>query len=294
MKKIIFAIMRFSGLTYLFREFVQKYKTTIILLHDIDVTTAEMTFEYLKKKYALISLDTYIHAVKNRTKLPPKAMVITFDDGHIVNYELLPIIKKLNIPVTIFLCASIIDTNRQFWFQYNELPMSAEKLKKKKNHERLKILKKAGFDKNHEYDSASALQRKHIEEMRSYINFQAHAMYHPIFPKCDDDEVRTEIFGTKEVLENKFGLAINAIAYPNGDYCDRTIKLSKEAGYQCGLTVEYGFNDQESDLFTLKRLGLDDSYGKNELIAKASGLWDFIKTRNGRKQTVGKTEKVVS
>ncbi|WP_273566623.1 hypothetical protein [Maribacter halichondriae] len=49
MKKIIFAIMRFSGLAYLFHEFVQKYKTTIILLHDIDVTTAEMTFEYLKK-----------------------------------------------------------------------------------------------------------------------------------------------------------------------------------------------------------------------------------------------------
>ncbi len=221
-------------------------------------------------------------------------MVITFDDGHIGNYELLPIIKKLNIPVTIFLCASIIDTNRQFWFQYDELPMSAEKLKKKKNNERLKILRKAGFDKNHEYDSASALQRKHIEEMRPYVNFQAHAMYHPIFPNCDDEEVRTEIFGTKEALENKFGLEINAIAYPNGDYCERTIRLSKEAGYQCGLTVEYGFNDLESDLFILKRLGLDDSYDKNELIAKVSGLWDFIKTRNGRKQTVGKTEKVVS
>ncbi len=294
MKKIIFAIIRYSGLALLFREVVQRRKVTILLLHDIGLDTAKMTFEYLKKKYKLISLDTYLDAVKNKTELPPKSMVITFDDGHIGNYELLPIIKKLNIPVTIFLCAAIIDTHRQFWFQHEGLPMSAEKLKKEKNDERLKILRKAGFDKNHEYDSASALQRNHIEEMRAHVNFQAHAMHHPIFPKCDDEEVRNEIFGTKEALENNFGLQINAIAYPNGDYCERTIRLTKEAKYQCGLTVGYGFNDHNSDLFTLKRLGLPDSYDKNELIGKACGLWDFIKTRNGRKQTVGKTEKVVS
>ncbi|HRV84191.1 MAG TPA: polysaccharide deacetylase family protein, partial [Saprospiraceae bacterium] len=74
-----------------------------------------------------------------------------------------------------------------------------------------------------------------------------------------------------------------AIAYPNGDYSDRTVEMSRNSGFQCGVTVDYGFNSMTSDPYRLKRLSINDTGDLNELIVKSSGLWGFLKTRNGKK-----------
>ena len=90
-------------------------------------------------------------------------------------------------------------------------------------------------------------------------------------------------------LEKDFDLIINAIAYPNGDYSNRDIKLVKKAGYKCGLTVDFGYTSKNTDLFRLKRLSINDSIDLKEIIVKASGLWAFFKTRNGKRQAYGST-----
>ena len=89
----------------------------------------------------------------DKSKIPRKALIITFDDGHIRNYEILPVINKYNIPVTIFLCSSIINTNRHFWFRYKNQPIETSKLKKESNKERLEMLSKAGFEQDKEFDN---------------------------------------------------------------------------------------------------------------------------------------------
>ena len=91
------------------------------------------------------------------------------------------------------------------------------------------------------------------------------------------------------MLESKFSLTINAIAYPNGDFSERDIRMSKEAKYRCGLTVDYGYNTSKTDLFRIKRLDTNDTDDINELIAKTSGGMGFFKRRNGRRQKVGFT-----
>ena len=289
MKKWIFKVLRFSGLPYLVRELVQKNKVTILLYHDINKEDAEKNFAYLSKNYNIISLDNFLDAVENRRTLPPKALVITFDDGHIGNYALLPVVKTLNVPVTIFLCAAIVGTDRHYWFNHEHPKYSNEQLKKKSNRERLKILYETGFDREREYEDKQALTTEQIKGMMDTINLQAHALFHPILPNCSDEEAKAEIIDTKALLENKFGLKINAIAYPNGDYSERDIALTKEAGYRCGLTVDYGYNTLYTDLFRLKRLDTNDTSDLNELIVKASGVWGFFKTGNGRRQKVGLT-----
>ena len=95
-------------------------------------------------------------------------------------------------------------------------------------------------------------------------------------------------------MEKEYGLKIDSIAYPNGDYSDRDIALAKEAGYECGVTVDFGYNTPRTDLFRLKRLSVNDTANFDELAVKASGVWQFFKTKNGRKQGFGwnaKTEK---
>lgn len=292
MRKLLFKIMRFSLLPLFFRELLQKNKVTILLFHDISKETAEQTFNYLSKKYNIIHLNDFIEAIYKRDikKIPKKALIITFDDGRIRNYELLPVIKKYNIPVTIFLCASIINTNRHFWWKFDNQQISTSQFENKSNKERLKILSTMGFEQDKEFDEPQALQKTHIDEMKPYINMQSHTMFHPILPKCDFDEAIKEIINSKEILESEYKLKINAIAYPNGDYSERDILFVKEAGYKCSVTLDFGFNTIMTNILRLKRLSVNDTNDISELIVKASGIWAFFKTRNGRKQKFGLTK----
>jgi hypothetical protein len=94
------------------------------------------------------------------------------------------------------------------------------------------------------------------------------------------------------VLCRQYGLAINAISYPHGDYSDRDIALCRQAGYDCGITVDFGFNTVNTDRFRLKRLSINDTNDINELIVKASGLWDWVRTILGKNREFGWTDDV--
>lgn len=291
-RRFVFRILRYSLLPVLFREFAQKKRVTILLFHNISVETAEQTFRFLTKKYNIISLDNYlkIRSKKTTGSLPAKAVVITFDDGFKQNFELIPVLKKYNIPTTIFLCAGLVNTNRHFWFEENKSSYSTEALIKMANEEKLKVLSEVDFTPEKEYDTPQVLSKKQINEMKETLSFQSHGLFHPCLPKCSEEEAKNEIVNSKRFFEEEYGMEINAFAYPNGDYSAREIKMAKEAGYECGLTVDFGFNTHSTDLFRLKRICVNDADDLNELIVKASGLWDFFKTGNGRWQKHGFSE----
>lgn len=292
LKKIIFKLIRLSGLPHLTRELIQKDKVTILLFHNIESKVAQKNFHSLSQIYNIINLQDFIEATKSKAKekLPPKALIITFDDGHIGNYKILPQIKEFKIPVTIFLCAGLIDSKRHFWFKFEHPDVSISHLKKLTTQDKLKELQKAGFSLSKEFPTPQALSKKQIIEMKPFVDFQSHTIFHPILPRCTDEEAQNEIFKSKEILENQLGLKIMAISYPNGDYSDRDIELCKKSGYQCGITVDCGFNDLDTDLFKLKRLSVNDTDNPDELIVKASGVWAFFKTFNGLVQKYGHTK----
>lgn len=294
MKKLLFKALRYCGIPAFFRECIQKNKVTILLFHDISAEVAEQNFSFLMRHYHIIDLNDFIDACEQKApdKLPPKALIITFDDGHIGNYELLPVIKKLKIPVTIFVCSSLVDTNRHFWFKHLNGSFSPAPMKRLPNQERLRRLSEKGFKQDKEYDVPQALNKEQMAEMRPFVNLQSHTKFHPCLPTCNDLEAREEIFHSKEVLTGDYGLPIQVISYPNGDYSDRDIRLSKEAGYKCGITLDFGFNTIHTDLFKLKRLSVNDTADLNELSVKASGFWGFVKTRNGSRQPFGYTRMV--
>ncbi len=289
MKKLFYKILRYSGLVFFFREVIQRNKVTLLLYHDLSREAAEKTFPYLKKHYNVIPLNDFVAACqsKNGKNLPKKALIITFDDGHLGNYHLLPLVREMKLPVTIFLCAGIINTHRHYWFMYNHPDISKSKLKRVSNQERLKILRGFGFTPDREFQTPQAMNRQQVLELKNDFDLQAHTMSHPCLPRCNSEEAREEIFKSKQVLEQDYGLKIDSIAYPNGDYSDRDLALVKEAGYACGVTVDYGFNTVHSDLFRLKRLSVNDTANLDELAVKASGVWQFFKTKNGKKQGYG-------
>jgi poly-beta-1,6-N-acetyl-D-glucosamine N-deacetylase len=276
LRQAVFKIVLYTGLPFLFREIIQKNMVTVILFHDLEKSAAEKAFSYLVRKYNIIRLSDYVKAIekKDKSSIPPKALIITFDDGLIKNYDLAETLKNLNVPVNIFLCASIVGTRRHFWDKDQSIPIS--KLKQITNAERLSYLSGLGFKQDKEFDSIQALQKEQIEEMKKIIDFQSHTLFHSILPKCTREESRAEIYNSKEILEKDFNLNIYALSYPNGDYSERDIRLAKEAGYRCGITVDFGFNTTQTDAFKIKRLCMGDNGDLNELAAKASGAWGFL------------------
>lgn len=296
LRNLMYKIVRFSGLPFLFREILQRKKVSIVMLHDPAPDMAARTFRFLARHYNIISLHEFLEARRagDAGRLPDKALIITLDDGHIGNYRLLPVIKELGIPVTIFLCAGIIDTKRHYWFQYEHPGLSKPALKQMTNRERLDALAKAGFRPEQEWAAPRALNATQIREMAPCVNFQGHTVFHPCLPKCDDAEAFHEIAGCREILEQNFHLNINALAYPNGDYSERDIELLKQSGYTCAITVDYGFNTIHTDPYRLRRLSLDDTDNTDAVCVKASGAWTYLLNRLGRRRATGLMEAVAT
>lgn len=278
MSKIIYKALRYSGIAWLWRETIQRRKVTFLLFHDMTANDAKRNFAYLKRHYNIIGLQEYLDAVRNGANLPPKSVVITFDDGHISNRYMVPVIQEMKIPVTIFLCSAIVGTHRHFWFRHSdEVRTQVESLKTIHNTQRLEILGQYGCDPQQEYTDVQALQDDDISEMTPWVDFQSHTCTHPILPQCDDTVAREEISESKVQLEQRYGLKINALSYPNGDYSERDILLAKEAGYECGVTVDVGYNSIHTNMFRLKRFSVNDATSTDELMVKASGCYAIMK-----------------
>lgn len=275
----VFTLIRYTGLPLIIRETLQRRKVTIILFHDINPIKADICFRELGKRYNIIPLEQYISARKKGSlkDLPPKSLIMTIDDGKRNNYALKELLDKHNVPITIFLCAAIVGTNKHFWFSHDMNGYNIEKLKKISNQQRLDFQKKYGFEQDKEYEDRQALSKKEIEELANKVDFQSHTLYHPILPECDDEEAYQEIAHSKELLETCYGMDISVLSYPNGDYGRREIDFAKKAGYECAITVDPGYNDLTTDLYKLKRFSIGDNSDVDELVVKASGIWQFLK-----------------
>ena len=67
--------------------------------------------EYLhSEKWSTISVNQLLESLKNRTSLPEKSLIISFDDGNQTDYTIaLPLLEKFGFKATFFLTSDFID-----------------------------------------------------------------------------------------------------------------------------------------------------------------------------------------
>lgn len=259
------------------RLLFQKNKTTIIYYHDIEAALFDKHLSYLKRKYNIVSLEDYVK--KRIDKSINHRLIITFDDGHINNSELLYILEKHQVPCTIFLVSEVMNTHKHFWFKWHKLDSDAKnKLKKIPNPQRLEVLKSDyAFDENLEHAVPQALNLTQIQAMQPWVSFQSHTHSHPCLNRCTDAESFFEIEHSKRQIEELTKQEVFALAYPNGDFETKDTENAKRAGYQCVLTAQGFFNSKEFDTFELKRLSVNDFSSVKELALRTSGVYKWIK-----------------
>jgi len=284
MRKLVFLCLRLSGIPLLLRHLLQKDGVTVLCYHDPAPEILNNHLAILGQLYNLIPLRRYIEwrNGKTREQLPPYSLVITLDDGHRGNAVLAPVFKRHAVEPTIFLCSAIVGTNRSYWWKSVPNQDERERLKRVPDHERVRRLKEMGFAETQGSTERQALSDDEIASLKDIVDFQCHTRLHPVLPRCSPERATEEIERAKSELEQRLGRPIYALAYPNGDYSDREIAFARAAGYDCALTLDGRVNRANTDLFRLARMGISDSADANELIVKASGLWDFFHRLSGR------------
>lgn len=170
----------------------------------------ESQINYLKDNgFTIIPLREAVDYLEGkRDSLPKKPIVITADDGWQSNFTyMLPIVKKYNIPVTLFIYPQTISEgkNALTWAQ-------------------LKELKDTGlFDiQSHTYDHPNFKQaRKRMS------------------PAIYEKYVKNQLVKSKQILEEKLNTNISFLAWPFGIYDDFLEKQAAEAGYEMAFTIDY-------------------------------------------------------
>ena len=260
----------------------------------IDVTPHkrfEKQIKYLSTRFNIVSLDEMMQNVY-QGEIKPDQLCITFDDGYFDNFKYaFPVLKRYNIPATIFLTTDFISNNRYLWFDKAiqfikycskekinlkeflgpELHMAdfkqksvsmyqlLEWLKTKtpvKRDEILNFLYKKYIMSNIKFDRLM-LNWEEIREMKkSGIEFGSHTKSHPILSKISVEQIKNELIGSKNMIEEKLDQEIHSFAYPNGkvdDFSVDSYKILAECGYTYAVTTIPGNNFFSTNPFMLHR-----------------------------------------
>ncbi|MEM7313620.1 MAG: polysaccharide deacetylase family protein [Planctomycetota bacterium] len=88
---------------------------------SIHVDDLEEICQLLSKHYHVPSLDEVVDAMETKTSLPPRSVVLTFDDGYASDYELaFPLLKKYGLHGTIFASTDFVTNKASMWWDRME------------------------------------------------------------------------------------------------------------------------------------------------------------------------------
>lgn len=68
----------------------------------------------------------------------------------------------------------------------------------------------------------------------------AHSVSHPSLPSLSTEDQRVEIGQSRDALQSITGEPVRRLAYPFGDYDDRSIQIARELGFDYAVSVETG------------------------------------------------------
>lgn len=254
-----------------------------------DVNTFLWQMEALATNFNVLPLHEAIIALKEN-RLPPRAVCITFDDGYRSIHDLaLPILKKFNLPATIFVTTAYLGEgnmwNDRIIDAIRRLPEGAIDLQDigmglhaiQNMQDRINLVKKINDDSKYlsadgrlnvihkletlagSYETTGLMLNREmlVNLSREGIEIGGHTISHPILTKLDDEQARHEIVQNKKTLEDIIGKPLRLFAYPNGkigkDFDERHMDMAKEAGYIAAFSTAVGAATQNTHLYNIPR-----------------------------------------
>jgi len=226
----------------------------ILLYHRFGPTVADgMTMKtsvfeehlrYLRDNgYKVIRLRQLVDWYLKKGPPPPaKSVVIVEDDAHKSVYsDMLPLVKKYNVPVTVFVYPSAI-SNAKYAMTWDQL----------------RALKQSGL-----------------------FDFQGHTFWHPNFKKDRkkmqpaefEKSADMQLTKSKGRIEKELGVKVDMLAWPFGIYDDYLLARATKAGYLAGFTIEAHHATNSDGIMKLPRYLLTNANKGKDF------EWMFISTK---------------
>jgi peptidoglycan/xylan/chitin deacetylase (PgdA/CDA1 family) len=176
--------------------------------------------------YTVISLYALITHLTEGTPLPPKPVVLTFDDGYRDNYEnAFPLLRTYGVTATFFIVMEFINRERPEYLTW----------------EMVKEMAAGG------------------------MSIEAHGVDHTTLQGRSAVDLEFQALRSYETLQNALGVRAHLISYPAGEFDEQTIAIFQKAGYWAGFTTVQGATHRSDDLFRLPRVRIRGSTTPDEL-----------------------------
>jgi peptidoglycan/xylan/chitin deacetylase (PgdA/CDA1 family) len=181
--------------------------------------------DYLSERgWTFVSLDQAMACFDGGPDLPPRAVLLTFDDAYVDLLDAAaPVLSERGIPAVAFAVAGQVG-GTNVWDSAN---------------------------------GATSLDLLDAEGLRKIaalgIEVGAHTVNHPLLTELPSDALQGEIAGAADLLEQAGLPRPRAFSYPYGKWDDGVAQAVREAGYALAFTVDRGTVQKGVDLHTLPR-----------------------------------------
>jgi peptidoglycan/xylan/chitin deacetylase (PgdA/CDA1 family) len=180
------------------------------------------------ENFTTITLDDLGAALRTGSPLPPKPVILTFDDGYADNYAAaFPLLREFGFTGTFFVMTAgpdLANPNYMTWDQIAEMAAAG-------------------------------------------MHLQSHTRDHPDLRGRERDFLVYQLLGAQESLAAHTGAPQRAFAYPAGQYDDAVRSLLRELGVQQAVTTQYGALHTTDAALELPRIRVRSTTGVGELAA---------------------------
>jgi len=241
--------------------------------------------------FRVLSLRAAAAAMRNRS-LPPRALVITFDDGYADNAEVaLPLLRRHGLTATFFVSTGFLDGAGCMWndaliesvrattvpeLDLDDCGLGRHPLSGLADRQRsidallghakyLPIAARNAFVKTIQDRlmvpgdfpalMMTSTQVRTLHENGMEVG--GHTVHHPILTSLGLDECTLEIQGGRERLQEIIDAPVDVFAYPNGkprrDYDQTHVELVRQLGFTAAVSTAAGSAACGDDLYQLPR-----------------------------------------
>ena len=178
--------------------------------------------ELSKSKYNVINIEDALKAIENIKLIKDRSVVITIDDAYSSVYKYAwPILKKYNLPFTLFVSTDVIDNKISGYMTWEEI----------------RILRDNG------------------------VTIGSQTKSHAHMHKLTEDQIIDELTKSNNRFVKEIGSKPKVFAYPYGEYDLRVLKEVKKYGFIAAFGQHSGVAHQSSGLFELPRFAMNENYG---------------------------------
>ena len=228
-----------------------------------------------------IALDDWREAAAGRAKLPPRPVLITFDDGYRSVARIgAPILAAHRLPAVVFVCSDPIANRRLLWFDgvaAREGEMAVERWKTCDYERWLAACAEGAAVDDDDPRAPMSVDELIAMDRSGAIEIGGHTARHPILARASPARQREEIAGNLDAIRQWTGRPVRAFAYPNGrpdmDYDATTVDLLRELGVDAAFTMRPSFARADEPALERSRFLIVDEVSGAELAHRLAHTW---------------------